>query len=255
MAGWQPEIGLTIDADGIERTASAQIPIASNPSVIWKTLSMEESIEGTSSLLHLEILNTGNTVIQERLTIDSPDGCSAEVEGSDLIDLAIGETQGFRIKITPNSPGEVTIGVGFENSNTLGSNHATTIDVAADPSRDSGGGAGTTLAVVGLLVFIVVGLVVAGLLIVRLRGGNTTSAKSPPPPAAFAANTTAVSSPKPTAGVVCWGCNKPIEGPRRACPGCGARYHESGYVCSASSLVICRNCQADVSTFVEEGSS
>ena len=255
MAGWQPEIGLTIDADGIERSASALVPVASNPSVVWTTLSIDESIEGKSTLFHLEILNTGNTVIQERLTIDSPDGCSAEVEGSDLIDLAIGETQGFRIKITPNSPGEVTIGAGFENSNIPGSNHASTIDVAADPSRDSGGGAGTTLAVVGLLVFIVVGLVVAGLLIVRLRNSNAPPSKSPPPPAAFAANPTAVSTPKPASDVVCWGCNKPIEGTRRACPGCGARYHESGYFCSASSLVICRNCQADVNTFVEEGSS
>ena len=255
MAGWQPEIGLTINADGIERSASALIPVASNPSVVWTTLSMEESIEGQSSLLHLEILNTGNTVIQERLTLDSPDGCSAEVEGTDLVDLAIGESQGIRIQITPNSPGEVTIDVGFENSNTPGSNHASTIDVAADPTRSSGGGVGTTVAVIGLLIFIIVGLVVAGLLIVRLRDGNATPAKSPPPPTAFASNATAVSAPKPASGVVCWGCNKTIEGSRRACPKCGARYHESGYVCSASSLVNCRNCQADVSTFVEEGSS
>ena len=229
--------------------------MASNPSVVWTTLSIDESIEGKSTLLHLEILNTGNTVIQERLIIDHPGDCPADVEGTDVVDLAIGESQSIRIQITPNTPGEVTIGVGFENSNIPGSTHATTVDVAADPSRSSGGGTGTTLAVVGLLVFIVAGLVVAGLLIVRLRNVDAPPSRSPPSPAAFAANQTAVSAPKPAVGVVCWGCNKPIEGKRRACPGCGARYHESGYVCSASSLVICRNCQADVNTFVEEGSS
>ena len=106
-----------------------------------------------------------------------------------------------------------------------------------------------------LLLFIVAGLVVAGLLIVRLRESNVSSPSAPPPPSAFSGAPVPPQPSKSTSEVVCWGCNKPISGIRRACPGCGARYHESGYACSASALVICRNCQADISTFVEEVSS
>ena len=252
MAGWQPEIGLTINADGIERSASAFISVDASPSVIWTTLSMEESMEGQSSLLHFEILNTGNTVIQERITIDAPKGCSAEVEGVDIVDLAIGESQSIRVQIVPDSPGEVSIELGFEDSNTPGSTHSSTVDVASDPSRSTGSGAGTTIAVIGLLIFIVAGLAVAGLLILRLRDGDSPTSMAPPPPSAFSASAPSVTPLKSTPEVVCWGCNKPIGGTRRACPKCGARYHESGYACSASALVICRNCQADVNTFVEE---
>lgn len=251
MAGWQPEIGLTINADGIERSASAYIAVDAKPSVVWSTVSIDESMEGQSSLIHLEILNTGNTVVEERLLIDSPKGCSAEVDGTDMIDLAIGESQSIRVRISPNSPGDVTIDFEFEASSIPGSTHSTSVDVLDDPSRSSGSGTGTTLAVAGLLIFIVVGLVVAGLLVVRLRESNTTPSMSPPSPAAFTRGAVA-NVPKSIPDVVCWGCNKPIEGKRRACPSCGARYHESGYVCSASSLTVCRNCQADVSTFVEE---
>ena len=120
MAGWQPEIGLTINADGIERSASAFVSVDANPSVVWTTVSMDESMEGQSSLIHFEILNTGNTVIQERLIIDSPKGCSAEVDGTDMIDLAIGESQSIRVRISPNSPGDVTIGLEFEASSIPG---------------------------------------------------------------------------------------------------------------------------------------
>jgi hypothetical protein len=213
---------------------------------------MEESMEGQSSLLHFEILNTGNTVIQERITIDAPKGCSAEVEGVDIVDLAIGESQSIRVQIVPDSPGEVSIELGFEDSNTPGSTHSSTVDVASDPSRSTGSGAGTTIAVIGLLIFIVAGLAVAGLLIIRLRDGDSSTSMAPPPPSAFSASAPPVTPLKSTTEVVCWGCNKPIGGTRRACPKCGARYHESGYACSASALVICRNCQADVNTFVEE---
>ena len=255
MAGWQPEIGLTINADGIERSAGALISVAAEPSVIWTTLSIEESMADQFSLLHFEIMNTGNTVVQERIIIVYPEGWTAEVEDSDLVNLAIGESQGVRVRIVPDSPGEALVSMSFEDSNTPGSTHSAILDVASDPSLNTGGESGTTMTTVFLLLFIVIGLVVAGILLVRLRESNASPALAPPPPSAFSGPPPPPQTQKSTSGVVCWGCNKPIAGIRRACPGCGARYHESGYACSASALVMCRNCQADVSTFVEEVSS
>ena len=208
-----------------------------------------------SSLLHLEILNTGNTIIQERIMIESPDGWTAEVEDSDLVDITIGESQGVRVRIVPAATGEALVSLSFEDSNIPGSTHSVILDVASDPTRSTQGDSGISAAVVLLLLFIVAGLVVAGLLIVRLRESNVSSPSAPPPPSAFSGAPVPPQPSKSTPEVVCWGCNKPISGIRRACPGCGARYHESGYACSASTLVICRNCQADISTFVEEVSS
>ena len=254
-AGWQPELGLTINADGIEKSAGAFITVAAQPSVIWTTLSIEESMVDKSSLLHLEILNTGNTIIQERIMIESPDGWTAEVEDSDLVDITIGESQGVRVRIVPAATGEALVSLSFEDSNIPGSTHSVILDVASDPTRNTQGESGISAAVVLLLLFIVAGLVVAGLLIVRLRESNVSSPSAPPPPSAFSGAPVPPQPSKSTSEVVCWGCNKPISGIRRACPGCGARYHESGYACSASALVICRNCQADISTFVEEVSS
>ena len=254
MAGWQPEIGLTIDADGIQRSAGAQISVAASPSVTWSTVSMDESMEGSPSMLLFEVRNTGNTIVQERIIVESSEGWTVMVEDSDIVDLAITESQSVRVKITPDSSGEGAIDLSFESSSIPGSTHSVTVDVANNPSLDTESGSGTTFIIIGLLFFIIAGLAVAGLLIVRLRDGNAPSKASisPPHPSAFA---TPTQSQKPTTEIVCWGCNKPIAGPRRACPGCGARYHESGYACSASALVVCRNCQADVDTFVQEVSS
>ena len=200
-------------------------------------------------------MNTGNTVVQERVIIESPEGWTAEVEDSDIVDLAIGESQGLRVRIVPDTTGEALVSLSFEDSNIHGSTHSAILDVASDPSLNTEGGNGATMTVVFLLIFIVVGLVVAGMLIVRLRGNQVSPALTPPPPTAFSGAPSPIQTQKATPEVVCWGCNKPISGIRRACPGCGARYHESAHGCSASALIVCRNCQADVGTFVEEVSS
>ncbi|MDP6845249.1 MAG: hypothetical protein QF722_06865, partial [Candidatus Thalassarchaeaceae archaeon] len=257
MAGWQPEIGLTIDADGIERSAGAVITVASNPAVDWTTHSMDESIEDSSSLLHLEISNIGNTVVQERVIIDAPKGWKVEFVDSAVVNLAIQESQSIRLQVTPDSSGEGTIGLSFEESNIPGSTYSISMDVAADPTKKSEGGSGTTIAIIGLLIFIVVGLIAAGVLIVRLRdqGSAPKSNMAPPPAAAFLPQVKPQAKQKTVQEIVCWGCQNPIVGSRRACPSCGARYHEAGYACSASSLVKCRNCGANVETFVVEVSS
>ncbi|MEE2747606.1 MAG: S8 family serine peptidase [Candidatus Thermoplasmatota archaeon] len=256
MAGWQPEIGLTINADGIERSASAFISIAADPSVVWKTISLEESMEGESSLLHFNIENTGNTVIQERLVIEAPEGWSVEIQDSDIIDIPLQESQDFRVLVTPGSAGEESIELKIEGWEIPGSTHSVSMDVLSNPTTNTEGNFGTRIAIIALVVFIIVGIGIAGLLIIRLRETRSPSTTpSAPPPNAFVPNKPIETSPKTTTQVVCWGCNQPIQGNRRACPKCGARYHESGYVCSASSLTVCRNCQADVNTFVEELSS
>lgn len=247
MAGWQPEIGLTISADGIEKSASAFMTVASIPSVQWRTLSIEESVEGQASLIHLEVTNTGNTVIEEKVIIETPSGWSAEIQESSVIELGIDETEALRVLITPGSTGEGSLELSFENSQIPGSEHSVELDVARDPNRSTESGITTTIAIVLLLAFIVVGLIFSGLLIMRLREGNPSAAVAMNAPPAAAFNTSKASS-----GIVCWGCNQPISGIRRACPNCGARYHPVDFGCGASTLAVCRNCQADVSTFVEE---
>ena len=256
MAGWQPEIGLDILADNIPVSASAFISIAAQPSVVWTTVSMEESMEGKLSIIHFNIQNTGNTVVQERIVIESPEGWTVEIQDTDIVEIPLEESQDFRVAITPGTSGEESIELKLENSNIPGSTHSVEMDVVSDPTSSPEGNVGTTLAIIGLIIFIIGGIIIAGMLIARLREtSEPPNVTSPPPPSSFIAQKTPEKAPKPVAQVVCWGCNKSIVGPRRACPKCGARYHNTGYVCSASSLTVCRNCQADVNTFVEEVSS
>ena len=257
MAGLQPEIGLTIDADGIERSSSAAMTVASNPGVSWTTLSMDESMEDSSSLLHLEISNIGNTIVQERVIVDAPKGWTVEFVDTAVVNLAIQESQSIRLQITPDSSGEDSIELSFEDSNIAGSTYSISLDVAADPTKKAEGGIGTTIALVGLLTFIVIGLVIAGVLIIRLRENDIApkSNLAPPPATSFSPQVPPQSASKVAQQIVCWGCHNPIVGARRACPSCGARYHEASHPCSASSLTNCRNCEASIETFVVEVSS
>ena len=257
MAGWQPEIGLTIDADGIERSAGTVVTVAFNPGVSWTTLSMDESMEGSSSLLHLEISNIGNTIVQECVIVDAPKGWKVEFVDTAALNLAIQESQSIRLQITPDSSGEDSIDLSFEESEISGSTYSVSLDVASDPTKKAEGGIGTTIAIVGLLTFIVIGLVIAGVLILRLRENSATpiSNLAPPPSTAFSPQVAPQAVQKVAQQIVCWGCHNPIMGSRRACPSCGARYHEADHPCSASSLTACRNCEASVETFVVEVSS
>ena len=238
MAGWQPEIGIVVDADGVIAESGVHVPVAAQPAVVWRTLSLDETHEGAESTLHLEVENLGNTHIEQRVVVDAPKGWSTSIDGPDVADLPIGASQGFRILFTPDAPGEDRLSVEFAAGDGIaGAEHSVTVDVIDDPNRSADNGFGSTVAIVGLLLFIALGLGAAGVLVLQLRKGSESTASTPP-------------SKGP--GVVCWGCNKPIVGPRRACPGCGARYHDSGHACAASALAACRNCQAPVAGFVQE---
>ena len=249
-AGWQPEIQLSIDAEGVERTIGATLTIASDAEISWSTVSIEELIEGKTSTLHLEASNHGNTAIQERIIVDVPKGWDADIEGSDLLSLSIGETQRVRILVTPDDFGQGEVEVSLEGSSIEGSSYDLSLDVASDPTRSTESELSTTIAIIGLLVFITIGLAISALMVMRLRNQNTPLSSLNAPP------TNAFKKPQnDLPQVVCWGCNNPILGSRRGCPGCGARYHDSTQPCQASNITQCRNCQADVSSFIEEATS
>ncbi|MBN17031.1 MAG: hypothetical protein CMB37_02575 [Euryarchaeota archaeon] len=249
-AGWQPEIQLKIVAEGVERTSGSTLTIAPDAEISWSTVSIDEIIEGQTSTLYLEAVNHGNTAIQERIIVDVPKGWNADIEGSDLLSLSIGETQRVRILVTPDDSGKETVEVSLEGSSIEGASYDISLDVEEDPTRSTGSKLGTNIAIIGLLVFITLGLVISAVMIMRLREQNTPQSNlNAPPTNAFA------ESQSTSQQVVCWGCNTPILGSRRGCPGCGARYHDSTQPCQASNITKCRNCQADVSTFIEEAAS
>jgi uncharacterized membrane protein len=252
MGGWQPEISLVVDAEGVERTSVAVITVASQPAVQWSTLSIDESLEGAESMIHLEIQNTGNTRIEQRIRIEAPEGWVAEVDGPDIVDLAIDETRGVRIRVVPAEPGLATVVVRLDGSDDIESaTHTIGLDVIDDPESSSASGWGETVAFGGLILFILGGLALAGLLIMRLNKPDEVSPESMMTAIAPSLTAPLLAKAAPPS-VVCWGCNVPITGPRRACPGCGARYHDSNHACMASTIVNCRNCDAAVATFVPE---
>ena len=261
MAGWQPEIGLVVDADGVIETSSVQVPIAANPAVVWRTLSIEEAKEGETSMIHLEIENLGNTRIEHRVMVDAPKGWTASIEGDAIASLAIGASQGFRISILPTDPGASTVSFSLDGAeNVPGSSHEVPLDVIDDPNRSSESGFSANVGMIGLILLILVGGIAAAILMIQLRRKPPETAPAPtafstPMVTAIAPSLTApILAAEPPPSVLCWGCNQAIDGPRLACPSCGARYHDEGHECEAASMQNCRNCEGESNLFVKEAS-
>jgi len=181
-AGWQPEISLNVDAQGTVATSIDALYIASNPSVVWQTISIDESMADEESYIYLEVLNTGNTEISDRILITSPSGWDVSVQDGDIASISIGGRLGVVLVVTPDSSGEGVIEIGFETSESdaiLGSQHLVSMDVISNPdSQDTGSSVGLTIAITGLIVFIIGGLILAGILVVKLRQKAPSKAPS-----------------------------------------------------------------------------
>jgi uncharacterized membrane protein len=164
------DVALVVNAEGVERTSHTTLTIAANPAILWRTLSIDESMEGKTSDIYLEVENIGNVPVQDRLILETPRGWDAEVEGTDLVSLSVGATQGIRISIVPDA-GEDTLSLDLEQGSTVeGSSYSITMDVPNDPTlvRESDS-AIETIAIIGLIVFIIAGLALATVLVIRLR--------------------------------------------------------------------------------------
>ncbi len=283
VAGSQPEITFTMNIDGLLLSDTLTLYVAANPIVVWRPLSLDEFTEGKQGEVMLSIENIGNTQISEMVVIDAPEDWKAEVDGSPALTLNIGETRNVRLLITPADVGEHSLLVSIgEDGDIADAVHSITVNVNRDVNSNSGSGSALTVAAFILFVLVIVGAVLSVLLFIPRKqetspSKNMAAATMPPPlnaPAALATSTTSTTSTTTTSSatsaapatvasaaekkqatapaVICWGCNKNITGPRRACPSCGARYHAEISDCAGDKLDECKNCGDSADEFVDE---
>ena len=181
-AGSHPELILNVDAEGTEVVSTTTLTIAKNSAIQWRTISIDEAVNGKQSNLHLEIVNMGNTVISDRIIIDAPNGWIIEIQGSEVANIPIGGTESLVLQIVPDSSGSSTLDLNLETPGVTGSTDSITIDVLANPEIDESKGSGmrtaTVVAIIGLVVFVIAGLILAAILVTKLRQTPPSNAPS-----------------------------------------------------------------------------
>ncbi|MEE2812298.1 MAG: S8 family serine peptidase, partial [Candidatus Thermoplasmatota archaeon] len=181
-AGSHPELLLKVVATGTEVTSTTSLTIAEHAIVQWRTISIEEAVNGNLSNVHLEIVNMGNTVISDRIIIDAPNDWTLDIQGSGVADIPIGGTQSIVVQIVPGSSGTSALDLSLESPGVAGSSTSISIDVLSNPdideSKNSKMDAATIIAISGLVIFVIAGLALAGILVVKLRQPSSATSHS-----------------------------------------------------------------------------
>ena len=259
--GSEPSFTLLLSDGAVEFSTTVGLLVAANEEVKWDVGNVPQFTTGEERQITVEITNSGNIPLQRQVVLDVPDTWTASVDGTDIVDLEVGQSALVRITVRADSPGTSTLGVVLSQSTATDAEYRIAIAATGEP-MGTGGGAGLSPGIaLGLLVLIV--LVALGYLGTQFRGRNeptksfATPLVAPSPavqtPIAVASHpqTTSASPASSPAHPVCWTCRQPITTAAVGCPSCGARYHADGTgVCNANTITACANCQADSSTFV-----
>jgi len=244
-AGFEAAVTFAMAVDGQTLTDVVMFRIAETPALSWRTVSVDELMDGNAGEVIVEVTNAGNSIISEKVEMGLPAGWTGSIETGSTVNLAPGEAARIRMSITPGAAEAGTLTMTLGDGAVAGDGHGVEMMALSNPEKAAS--FANTVAIIGLLLLALAGAALGGVLILRLKETPKPGAAMPAAaPAAFAAPAQTAAAP----AAICWGCNVAINGARRACPGCGARYHSAG--CSAASMTACRNCQAPASGFVDE---
>ena len=266
----EPSFTVVLNDAGVEQSTTVGLLVAANEQVDWDIGAIPLFTTGQERQITLEITNTGNTPLQRQLAVNAPSSWSASVDGTDIVDLEVGESVLVRLDVRADSPGEALISLELTQSTSSSATYAFTVSSTGEPVGTSGeSGLNTSLAVALLGAILLAAFAVLGVQMLRGRDGAPSvkampgvtplplpsvspgAAQAAPIPAATtvaaAAPQTASSTPPP----MCWTCRQPITTAVMGCPSCGARYHADGFNgCKAQEISNCVNCDAPASTFV-----
>ena len=266
----EPSFTVVLNDAGVEQSTTVGLLVAANEQVDWDIGAIPLFTTGQERQITLEITNTGNTPLQRQLTVNAPSSWSASVDGTDIVDLEVGESVLVRLDVRADSPGDASISLELAQSTSSSATYAFTVSSTGEPVGTSGeSGLNTSLAVALLGAILIAAFAVLGVQMLRGRDGapsvkampgvtplplpsvspGAAQAASMPAaaPVAAAAPQIASSTPPP----MCWTCRQPITTALMGCPSCGARYHADGFNgCKAQEISNCVNCDAPASTFV-----
>jgi uncharacterized membrane protein len=172
QAGSEPEISLVLAADGVEVRETVSLFVDTVKEVEWTLVNFSEAREDYPTNLYLELHNTGNVAISNRIVTDGPDGWNIRIIDGILVTLQPGEGRSVQVEFTPDSGSDGTLTIMLSNAeDTSGQSRTLEIEVIPDPS---GGDSNTILYVLGALILMGIVSVSAALAYTR-SGGDLSS--------------------------------------------------------------------------------
>jgi len=171
-AGSEPEISLVIVGDGLEVRETVTLLVDTVREVEWTLVNFNEAREDYPTNLYLELHNTGNVAISNRIVTDGPDDWNIRIIDGILVTLQPGEGRSVQVEFTPNSGSDGSLTVMLANAEDIsGQSRTLEIEVLSD---SSGGVSSTIIYVLGALILIAIASVSAALVYKR-SGGDLSS--------------------------------------------------------------------------------
>ena len=147
----EPSFTVILNDAGVEQSTTVGLLVAVNEQVEWDIGAVPQFITGQERQITLEITNTGNTPLQRQLLVETPSAWSASVDGTDILNLDIGQSVLVRLDVRADSPGEASISLELAQSTASTASFAFTVSSTGEPIGTSGeSGLNTSLAI-GLL--------------------------------------------------------------------------------------------------------
>ena len=158
--------------DGIESRGEVTLLVDTVKEVEWTLANFNEAREDFLTTIQLDVLNTGNVALSERIFTDAPDGWNLWLDGQ-LLTLQPGEAKSVVIQFTPDSgsDGSITLRLGDEEDPIS----QKTLDIQV--TSTSSGGSSTLLLVGGAVLLLAVAAIVGA--IAFTRGGRGLSSAIP----------------------------------------------------------------------------
>ena len=273
----EPSFTVVLNDAGVEQSTTVGLLVAANEQVAWDIGAVPQFTTGQERQITLEITNTGNTALQRQLVVEVPAAWSASVDGTDIVDLDVGQSVLVRLDVRADSPGDASISLELAQSTAPTASFSFAVSSTGEPIGTSGdSGLNTSLAIALLGVILLAAFAVLGVQMLRGRDDSTAMKAMPgahpmPRPAAapFVAQpapavavvpaavpvpqtTSTTQSVPSTPPPMCWTCRQPVATAMMGCPSCGARYHADGLNgCGANEITACVNCNAPASSFVQ----
>ena len=234
--GSEPSFSFTLSGDDVSLTEGTSMLVAEQRSVEWEVTGLSTLDKSGSGTLQVRLLNTGNTPLSGQLILDTSNGLEATIMGEDIVSAVAGDSQQFTIQVNGKATGTQQLKFMLSGVQEVDSPETSvTIDISASFAESTSG------SNTGVIIGAGIALLVAILTVLFVLRSRTMQSN----PIDTGKKVVSISQQQaPT----CWSCHKPILGPMKGCPGCGARYHADSSTCTA--IESCGNCGASSEQFV-----
>jgi len=171
-AGSEPEISLVLEGDGLQVRETVTLLVDTVSEVEWTLVNFNEAKEGYPTNLYLELHNTGNLPISNRIVTDGPSDWNIRIIDGILVTLQPGEARSVQVEFTPDSGSDGSLTIMLANAEEI-SGQSKTLEIEVLPDS-SGDGSNTMVYVLGAITLIVIASISGAISYSRL-GGDLSS--------------------------------------------------------------------------------